>query len=189
VIGPASAPTGRRFGAEAFGDTISASCSMVEGGHLGLDPTRKGPTMAHVNLGKQHPDAYKGVLALSATVDEAMARAGLDPLLAELVKIRVSQLNGCAFCLRMHTRDALAKGESADRLAVLPAWWESQYFSGPERAALALAEEVTRLPVPQRREWDDGSLTGEQVSAISWLAIVMNAWNRVAISSHYPVAP
>lgn len=89
----------------------------------------------------------------------------------------------------MHTRDALAKGESMDRVAVLAAWWESQYFSAQERAALALAEEVTRLSVPPRTEWDDGSLTPEQVSAISWLAIVMGVWNRVAVRSHYPVAP
>ncbi|WP_040798165.1 carboxymuconolactone decarboxylase family protein [Nocardia higoensis] len=145
--------------------------------------------MTQVNIGKQHPAAYKGVLALNKESDEAIARAGLDPLVGDLVKIRVSQLNGCAFCLRMHTRDALAKGETTDRLAVLAAWWESQYFSEQERAALALAEEVTRLPVPERRDWDDGSLNDEQVSAISWLAIVMNAWNRLAIRSHYPVAP
>src|SRR5690606_30584461 len=106
-----------------------------------------------------------------------------------LVKIRVSQLNGCAFSLRMHTRDALAKGETTDRIAVLAACGESQYVSAQPRSALALSEEVTRLSVPERRDWDDGSLNDEQVSAISGLAIVMNAWNRVAIRSHYPVAP
>ncbi len=146
-------------------------------------------TMEHVNLGKQHPTAYKGVIALSKETDEAVAQAGLEPALGDLVKIRVSQLNGCAFCLRMHTRDAIAKGETTDRLAVVAAWWESQYFSDQERAALALAEEVTRLSVPEHREWDNGSLSDEQVSAISWLAIAMNAWNRIAIRSHYPVAP
>lgn len=145
--------------------------------------------MTLVNLSKQHPAAYKTVLTLSQETDEAVARAGLDPLLGELVKIRVSQLNGCAFCLRMHTRDAIAKGESADRLALVAAWWESQYFTEQEQAALALAEEVTRLPVPAPGEWDNGALNDEQISAISWLAIVMNAWNRVAVRSHYPVAP
>ncbi|MGV0837620.1 carboxymuconolactone decarboxylase family protein [Mycolicibacterium thermoresistibile] len=145
--------------------------------------------MTQVNLSKQHPTAYQNVLTLNATVEEAVTEAGLDPKLVELVKVRVSQLNGCAFCLRMHTRDALTKGETTDRLAVLAAWWESQYFTEQERAALALAEEVTRLPVPARREWDDGSLDGQQVSAVSWLAIVMNAWNRIAIHSHYPVGP
>ncbi|CAM3057534.1 carboxymuconolactone decarboxylase family protein [Prescottella defluvii] len=145
--------------------------------------------MSSVNLSKQHPDAYKQLIVLNRQADAAIEAAGLDPLLGELVKIRVSQLNGCAFCLRMHTRDALAAGETSDRLAVLAAWWESQYFTPQERAALALAEQVTRLPVPDARDWDDGSLTDEQASAVSWLAVVMNAWNRVAITSHYPVAP
>ncbi len=62
-------------------------------------------------------------------------------------------------------------------------------FSEQERAALALAEDVTELTVPERHEWDNGSLNDEQVSAISWLAIVMNTWNRIAIRSGYPVAP
>jgi AhpD family alkylhydroperoxidase len=88
--------------------------------------------MPSVNLGKQHPASYKTLGALSAQADTAVRESGLDPLLAELVRIRVSQLNGCAFCLRMHTRDAPAKGESTDRLAVLAAWWESQYFSAQE---------------------------------------------------------
>ena len=145
--------------------------------------------MTHVNLGKQHPTVYQQVLALNDAADEVMVRAGLDPKLGELVKIRVSQINGCAYCLRMHVRDAMALGETADRLAVVAAWWESQYFTEQEQAALALAEDVTRLPVPDRRLWDNGSLTDEQVSAISWLAIVMNTWNRIAIVSHTPVAP
>ena len=145
--------------------------------------------MTQVNLSKQHPTPYKQVTALSKEADDAIVRAGLDPKLGELVKLRVSQINGCAFCLRMHTRDALAMGETTDRLVVVAAWWESQYFTEQEQAALALAEDVTRLPVPDRRAWDNGSLTEEQVSAISWLAIVMNTWNRIAIRSHYPVGP
>ncbi len=145
--------------------------------------------MTLVNLGKQHPSAYKAVMALNKEADDAVAAAGLDPKLAELVKIRVSQLNGCAFCLRMHTRDAIKKGETTDRLSVVAAWWESQYFTEQEQAALGLAEEVTRLSVPERTDWNNGSLNDEQISAVSWLAIVMGAWNRIAIRSHYPVAP
>lgn len=147
------------------------------------------PRVTNVNIGKFHPSAYKQVLALNDDVGASVAKAGLDDKLAELVKIRVSQLNGCAFCLRMHTRDAIAKGETTDRLAVVAAWWESQYFTPQEQAALALAEEVTQLPVPARRTWDDGSLTDEQVSVVTWLAIVMNTWNRIALASHYPVGP
>ncbi|MBM7460946.1 alkylhydroperoxidase family enzyme [Rhodococcus coprophilus] len=67
--------------------------------------------------------------------------------------------------------------------------WESQYFTPQERAALALAEQITRLSVPDSRAWDDGSLTSPQVSAVRGLAIVMNAWNRAAITSGHPVGP
>jgi AhpD family alkylhydroperoxidase len=142
-----------------------------------------------MDIGKLHPSPYRQMVKLDADVVAALETAQLEPLLVELVRIRVSQINGCAFCLRLHTREAIAKGESAERLAVLAAWWESQYFSAQERAALALAEQVTSLAVPERRTWDDGSLTEEQASAVAWLATVMNAWNRIAITSHHPVGP
>lgn len=144
--------------------------------------------MSQVNLSKEHPEAYAQLVSLNSAVEKAAQESGLDAKLIELVKIRVSQLNGCAFCLRMHTRDALALGETSDRLAVLAAWWESQYFSDAEMAALALAEEVTQLDAPVR-ETDHDALTPEQVSAVSWVAVVMNSWNRVAVRSGYPVAP
>lgn len=101
-----------------------------------------------MNISKSHPAAYQQLVALDGAASAAVSAAGLSGLLAELVKIRVSQLNGCAFCLRMHTRDALAQGETSDRLAVVAAWWESQYFTPDERAALALAEEVTTSGAP-----------------------------------------
>lgn len=142
-----------------------------------------------VNLGKVHPEVYQSMIEFNQQAERAFEASGLDPLIGELVKIRVSQLNGCAFCLRMHQRDAIKLGETMDRLAVIAAWWESQYFSAEEQAALALAEEITQLPVPQHKSWDTGVLSSEQVSAISWLAIVMGGWNRIAIQSHYPVAP
>ena len=145
--------------------------------------------MDDLNLSKQHPAVYQQMVALDGAAAAAAQQAGLDPLLLELVKIRVSQINGCAFCLRMHTRDALALGETTDRLAVVAALWESQYFTPVEQAALALAEEVTRLPVPAPHAWGSGALTAEQASAVAWLAVVMNAWNRIAVVSHYPVRP
>ena len=145
--------------------------------------------MARVNISKKHPDVYKKVAELSKAAEEAALAAGLGPRLIELVKIRVSQMNGCAFCCRLHTRDALKLGETADRLAVLPVWWESQYFSSTEQAALGLAEEATRLPGRTDRQWDSDALTEEQVSAVTWIALVMNTWNRVAVLSEYRVAP
>ncbi len=145
--------------------------------------------MSHVNISKQTPAAYAQLVALSAASGEAAREAGLAQGLVELLRLRVSQINGCAFCCRLHARDAAAAGESADRLAVLAAWRESQYFSPVEESALALAEEVNALNVPPRTDWDTGELTADQVSAVTWLALVMGAWNRVAIRSGYPVAP
>ncbi|MEV7323846.1 carboxymuconolactone decarboxylase family protein [Streptomyces sp. NPDC093970] len=144
-----------------------------------------------VNIGKQTPAAYKALIALSTEVEEATAAAGLDPLLVELLKIRTSQINGCTFCLRMHTRDALQKGENPDRIAVLPGWEETGYFSATDRAALRLTEAITLVPDGHVRDEDYQAaaavLTADQVSAVSWLATVMNAFNRVAITSRYPV--
>lgn len=145
--------------------------------------------MSRVNISKKPPEVYDTVVAMSAAAEHAAAQAGIHPRLVELVKIRVSQMNGCAFCSRLHTRDALALGETTDRLAVLAAWWESQYFTPVEQAALAIAEEVTRLPGREETRWDRGVLSAEQTSAITWVALVMNAWNRVAILSGYRVAP
>jgi AhpD family alkylhydroperoxidase len=146
-----------------------------------------------VNIGKQFAEPYKTYAALDAQVKTATEQAELPAPLVELVKLRVSQLNGCAFCLRMHTRDALAAGETTDRLAVLPAWWESQYFSDQERAALALAERITRIAdehtaAPPAVDIE-AALSERQIAAVSWLAVVMNGWNRIAIASHYPVGP
>jgi AhpD family alkylhydroperoxidase len=142
-----------------------------------------------IDISIEHSGLYDRLAALSSRADAAVAEAGLDPLLGELVKLRVSQINGCAFCLRMHTRDALAKGETTDRLAVVAAWWESQYFTAVERDSLALSEQVTHPNGLGQAHHREGALTDRQASAVAWLAIVMNAWNRVAITSHYRVAP
>lgn len=145
-----------------------------------------------VNIGKQHPAPYKALLALSSAAEEAAGAAGLDPLLVELLKIRTSQINGCAFCLRMHTRDALKKGENPDRIAVLPGWEETGYFSDTERAALRLTEAIALVSEGHVSDADYDAaaavLSADQVSAVAWLATVMNAFNRVAITSRYPVA-
>jgi AhpD family alkylhydroperoxidase len=149
--------------------------------------------MTTVNIGTQYPEAYQSVRALDQQAVAAAVAAGLDARLRELIKIRASQLNGCAFCLRMHTRDALAAGETTDRLAVLAAWWESQYFSPTERAALTLTERITLMndlaDIPDRGIDPVEVLTPEQYAATCWMAIVINTWNRVAVFSHYPVGP
>ncbi|SEB39092.1 carboxymuconolactone decarboxylase family protein [Microbacterium hydrocarbonoxydans] len=149
--------------------------------------------MSHVNIGKIYAAPYQAMLDFAGRAAEAGTDAGLSPLLVELVKVRASQLNGCAFCLRMHSADAVKAGETADRLAVLAGWWESQYFSPEEQAALQIAERVTMIGdhgrLADRGVDIDGVLTEKQIAAVTWLAVVINSWNRIAISSHYPVHP
>lgn len=146
-----------------------------------------------VHIGKVVPAAFKALVALNGEVAARAVEVGLEPVLVELVKIRCSQINGCAFCLQLHTREAVERGETPARLAVLPAWRETTYFSERERAALALAEAVTVVSagqVPDRVYADAAaSLTGEEIAAVSWVAITINAFNRVAITSRYPVGP
>lgn len=149
-------------------------------------------TTQRVDLGKQHPNAYKALLTLSAEAGSNALASGLDPLLIELLRIRTSQINGCAFCLRMHTADALKQGENPDRIAVLPAWRETGYFSAADRAALGLAEAITLVADGHVPDADyaaaAGVLPDEQLAAVSWVVTVMNALNRVAITSRYTVA-
>lgn len=146
-----------------------------------------------INLGKAQPELYKAVVAVDQLAEQAARAAGWGEGFTHLVKLRASQINGCAFCVRMHARDALAAGESADRLAVLPAWRETAYFSEKERAALALTEAVTLVAdgqVPDEvYEQAAKVLNAQELAALQWLAVVINMWNRVAISSRYPVKP
>lgn len=133
------------------------------------------------------PDAYQTMLTLSEQCDKAAAEAGIEPLTVELVRIRVSQLNGCAFCLRLHVRDALDKGESTDRIAVLSAWRETAYFTDAEMAALEIAEKITHISGLAAE--DSSALNSQQAAALKWIAITMNAFNRIAIASHYKIGP
>ena len=145
-----------------------------------------------VNLGKAAPALYKGVVALDGEASQLAAQAGLAEGFTHLLRLRASQINQCAFCVRMHTRDALKSGESADRIAVLPAWRETSYFDAKERAALGLIEAVTLVAqgqVPDTVYADAAEVLDEaEIAAIEWLGVVINAWSRIAISSRYPVA-
>jgi AhpD family alkylhydroperoxidase len=144
-------------------------------------------------IDKQSPDAYRSMSAVAAEVAATAQAAGLDRLLVELVNIRISQLNGCGFCLDLHVRRALDKGETPQRLAVLPAWRDVDLFSPTEQAALALAETITVLPEHHDRERERSrarkQLTADEFSAVSWIAITMNAFNRISIISGHPVRP
>jgi AhpD family alkylhydroperoxidase len=146
-----------------------------------------------LNLGKASPKLYQAVVGLDRLASDALASAGIAEGFSHLLRLRASQLNQCAFCVRMHTRDAISSGESSDRVCVLPAWRETEYFSQKERAALELVEAITLIAdgqVPDAiYEQAAASLSRDEVAAIEWLAVVINTWNRIAISSRYPVKP
>ena len=114
-----------------------------------------------------------------------LARCGLEPSLLELMKIRVSQLNGCAFCLDMHTQDARSEGETEQRIYALSAWRETPFYTERERAALAWAEAVTHVGngVPDAAFEEAGRhLSEQEIANLTWAAIAINSWNRLAIS-------
>jgi len=144
-----------------------------------------------VNLGKIAPQLYQAVADLERMAGEYAASAGIAVGFAHLLRLRASQLNQCAFCVRLHTRDALASGESSDRISVLPAWRETGYFSDKERAALALCEHVTLIAEGQIPDslYAEAAvvLSNEEIAAVEWLGVVINTWNRIAIASRYPV--
>ncbi|WP_344519200.1 carboxymuconolactone decarboxylase family protein [Streptomyces rectiviolaceus] len=132
----------------------------------------------------QHaPEVFKAMIRL-----DAAARKGVDPVILELVKIRASQLNHCALCIDMHSKDALAAGESVERIIQLSAWEESQHFyTAKEVAALELAEAITVLTdgfVPDEVYEKAAALFEEQELTQLIAAItVINAWNRFGVST------
>lgn len=147
--------------------------------------------MRSVFLDKAQPATYQAAVGLSGAVGEAAEAAGVGRILVELVNMRVSQINGCAYCLDLHHRQALEAGESERRLNVLEAWAETSLFTEQERAALQLAEAITRLPEPDERRYAEDearAVLGEAAyAAVAWVAITMNAFNRISITSHHPV--
>ncbi|MEN1890929.1 carboxymuconolactone decarboxylase family protein [Streptomyces mirabilis] len=151
-----------------------------------------GTATQRIFIDKQSPKAYHALVQTSEAVRATAADAGLDRAVVELINLRVSQINGCAYCLNVHTRAALRAGETAQRLGVLAAWRDTELFTPAERAALALAEattEPTDAAAAQETAWADARdvLTDDQISAVIWVAITINAFNRVSIMSKHPV--
>ena len=124
---------------------------------------------------------------LDRAATKELDAAGIDPLLRELVRVRASQLNGCAYCVDMHTKDARAAGETEQRLYALPAWRETPFYTSRERAALALTEDVTLMArdhVPAAAyEAAAGQLTPGEIAALLSLIITINAWNAIGVTT------
>ncbi|RCV52183.1 carboxymuconolactone decarboxylase family protein [Marinitenerispora sediminis] len=140
-----------------------------------------------LDIARHSAAAYRAMAKLEQTVHGL----GLEPSLLELVKIRASQINGCAFCLDMHTKDAEAQGETHQRMHALNAWRETPFFTARERAALAFAEAVTLIAdggveddvyEEAARHFDESEL-----AALTWAVATINTWNRLAITARVTV--
>ncbi|MEU9447456.1 carboxymuconolactone decarboxylase family protein [Streptomyces sp. NPDC048277] len=143
--------------------------------------------ISRVALKKITPDVSAAMGSLHAAAVTAAQDAKVEPELLELVRIRASQLNGCAFCLDMHTKDARAQGETEQRVYALNAWRETPFFTERERSALELTEAVTFVAdghVPDAVYAGAAEVFDEaQIAALVWAATVINAYNRIAIAT------
>jgi AhpD family alkylhydroperoxidase len=152
----------------------------------------EGETM-RPSLDKVAPEAWQAALAFSAAIRDAAATRGLSARESELIKVRASQLNACAFCLDLHSRQARQTGIGQQQLDLLPAWREAGLFDERERAVLAVAEAATVLPLTDEAEADllgARSVLGEEAFvAAEWVAVTINAFNRISILSRHPVRP
>ena len=144
-----------------------------------------------VPVDKQSPTVYRALGAVAVEIGNRAAEIGLDRSILELVNIRVSQINRCAFCLDLHTHRALVAGETPQRIAVLPAWREVDLYSVRERAALEIAEGVTQV---NSEHLDDEQyaplrrlLSEDEISLLVWGAVTINAFNRVSILSGHRI--
>ena len=141
-----------------------------------------------LNYWQVAPDAAKPLMAL----EERFQAGPLPHTLIELVKTRASQINGCAYCLHMHTSDALKDGERPERLFLLDAWRESRMYTPRERAALAWTESLTRIAETGAPDEDYDGLkphfSPEEIVELTLLITTINAWNRLAIGfrAHHP---
>lgn len=128
------------------------------------------------------PGATQAMRGLQRHLDTST----LEPLLMELVKIRASQINGCAYCIDMHTKDARAEGETEQRIYALSAWRETPFFTDRERAALEWTETLTRVadghPTDEQYERLTAHFSEDEIVALTFAVVVINGWNRLAIS-------
>ncbi|KAA2243377.1 carboxymuconolactone decarboxylase family protein [Chitinophaga agrisoli] len=136
-----------------------------------------------VVIREKEPKAYE----IMFEFEKYLSKTNLAPSLKELIKIRVSQINGCAFCIDLHTKDARKMGETEQRIFALSAWRETPFFNETERAVLALAEEITFIHkgVSDETYQQAARLMDEQTLSQAIMAIIaINAWNRIGITTH-----
>lgn len=135
-----------------------------------------------LEIDKVAPDALKTVLQVSAYVHN---HSGLEPTLLNLIDLRASQINGCAWCIDMHTKDARALGETEQRLYEVSAWWDAPFYSDRERAALALTEAVTRIEgrvSDEVYEQAKKHFTDKELVNLTLAITQINVWNRFNVT-------
>jgi AhpD family alkylhydroperoxidase len=143
--------------------------------------TQPRPMHPRINAASVSAEPQKGLFAIG----KYLANSGLEASLRHLVKIRASQINGCAYCIDMHTIDARADGETEQRIYALNAWRETPFFTDRERAALAWTEAVTLIPGGVSDELYDQTrehFSEQELVDLTWAVAEINAWNRMSIS-------
>lgn len=139
-----------------------------------------------ISIKHTEPEAYKAMLAL----ENYLKTSGLTNIHKELIKIRASQINGCAYCINMHAREARLHGETEQRIYLLNAWRETNLFSEEEKAILALTEEVTLIQHGVSSETYQNAATffdEHYLAQVIMTIVTINAWNRISVTSKTPV--
>lgn len=146
-----------------------------------------GPAAARLDYGRVYPAAVEAMAGL----ERAVGSSTLEPELLELVKMRASQLNGCGYCLDMHSQDAVAAGTEPQRLHLLAAWREAPCYSPRERAALSWCEALTLLPETGAPDQEFREVQAEfsspELVALTLAIVAINGWNRLAVGFRTPV--
>lgn len=141
-----------------------------------------------INISKTDQQAFKAMLGLEGY----LANSEISKTIKELIKIRASQINNCAYCLAMHTKDAIKYGESAERIFIVSAWHEAEsHFTEEERVALKMTEEITQI---SQHGLSDATyqkalkfFSEKQIAEIIMAIVTINAWNRIAISTQLQI--
>jgi AhpD family alkylhydroperoxidase len=151
-------------------------------------------TDTRLQIGTILPGVQRHLVALDSAAERAAVEAGVPKTLLDLLRLRVSQLNGCSYCVDQHSRDARQGGESERRVLLIAAWQHTDLYTDSERAALALAEAMTVLPgvrdVPDEvYQRASAAFTEQQFAAIAWTITAMNGWNRLGVLGHMQPPP
>jgi len=137
-----------------------------------------------INIQDLEPKAYQAMFGL----EKYLSTSSIDKVLCELIRLRASQINGCAYCIEMHAAAALKQGEDQKRLFAISAWWESPLFTDKEKIAFAMTDEITNISAEgvsdETFEEAKNHFTENEIVQLIMLIGTINTWNRMAISAH-----